>query len=247
MSSESDDRPKPWQRKAWVQVLAILLGLAPVYGMSIMMQMSTDDPPALRDIFLFTTALAGIMIVVMLLLLRYLCGERISALNLKPGKWWKDVLGGVVLGMTTLGLHLLLQGPLSRMFPTEPVSGLGDFFKGLAENVWLFVLFVGPILWIGVAGFEELTRIFLLSRLWKIWSADAWRWFTVVLSAVLFGLLHLYQGPAGMIDTGITGLLLAVYYLVFGRVWPLIIAHYLHDATQIVLLVILIRGGVIQF
>jgi membrane protease YdiL (CAAX protease family) len=228
-------------------VLAILLGVAPIYAMTIMIHLSTDELPALRDIFLYTTVVAGIMIVVMLLLLRYLCGERISGLNLKAGKWWKDVVGGVVLGMTTLGLHLLLQGPLNRMFPSEPVSGLGDFFNGLAENVWLFVLFVGPVLWIGVAGCEELTRIFLLSRLWKIWSADAWRWSTVVLSAVLFGLGHLYQGTAGMVDTGITGLLLAVYYLVFGRVWPLIIAHYLHDAIQIVLLVILIRSGVVQF
>ena len=86
MTSESDYRPSPWQRGVWVQVLAILLGLAPVYGMSIMMQLSTDEPPALRDIFLYTTALAGVMIVVMFLLLRYLCGERISDLNLKPGQ-----------------------------------------------------------------------------------------------------------------------------------------------------------------
>ena len=102
-------------------------------------------------------------------------------------------------------------------------------------------------MWIGVAGFEEFTRIFLLSRLWRIWSGHAWRWFTVVLSAVLFGLLHLYQGTAGMVDAGISGMLWAVYYLIFGRYWPLIIAHYVHDAIQIVLLVILIRSGVVQF
>jgi hypothetical protein len=230
-----------------VQVLAILLGVAPTYVMTIMSHLTRDEPLALRDIFLYTTALAGIMIVVIFLLLRYLCGERIRDLNLKPGKWWKDVVGGVVLGAITLGLHMLLQGPLNRMFPREPVSGLGDFFNGLAENVWLLVLFVGPILWIGVAGFEELTRIFLLSRLWKIWSADAWRWSAVLLSAVLFGLVHLYQGTAGIVDTGIHGLVLAAYYLVFGRAWPLIISHYLHDAIQIVLLVILIRSGVVQF
>jgi hypothetical protein len=247
MTSQPDHSLKPWQQKAWVQVLAILIGVAPIYTMAIVSHLTRDQPMVLKDIVLFTTVFAGIMIVVIFLLLRFLCGERISDLNLKPGKWWKDVVGGVALGVTTLGLHLLVQGPLNRMFPPEPVSGLGDFFNGLAENIWLFVLFIGPILWIGVAGFEELTRIFLLSRLWKIWDADAWRWATVVLSAVMFGLLHVYQGTAGMVDTGITGLLLAVCYLTFGRVWPLIIAHYLHDAAQIVLIVTLIRSGVIQF
>ena len=69
----------------------------------------------------------------------------------------------------------------------------------------------------------------------------------MVLSAVLFGLIHLYQGPAGMVDTAINGLVLAVYYLIFGRVLPMIISHYLYDAIQIVAIVTLIRRGVIQF
>jgi len=88
--------------------------------------------------------------------------------------------------------------------------------------------------------------VFLLSRLWKIWSASGWRWFGVVLSAILFGLSHLYQGPAGIIDTAISGLILAVAYLIFGRVIPLIISHYLYDAIQIVMVVILIQRGTIQ-
>ena len=37
----------------------------------------------------------------------------------------------------------------------------------------------------------------------------------------------------------------AVAYLRFGRVWPLIISHYLHNALQIILLVCLIRSGAI--
>jgi membrane protease YdiL (CAAX protease family) len=105
---------------------------------------------------------------------------------------------------------------------------------------------MGPVLWIGAAGFEELTRVFLLSRVWRIWFAKGWRWFGVVLSAVLFGLSHLYQGPAGIVDTAINGSVLAVYYLVFGRIFPMIISHYLYDAIQFVMIVMLIRRGVIQ-
>ena len=247
MNTRADHPSKPWQRKAWVQVLAILLGVAPIYAMIIMSHLSRDHPITLHEIFFYTSVVGGIMIVVLLLLLRYLCGERIRDLNLKRGKWWQDALSGIVLAVITLGLLNLLQDPLNRMFPHKPMSGLGEFFNGLAQNPWVFALFLGPVLWIGVATFEELTRVFLLSRLWKIWSAKAWRWFGVVLSAVLFGLIHLYQGPAGIVVTGIHGFILAVYYLIFGRVFPMIISHYLHDAIQFVMIVTLIRRGVIQF
>jgi membrane protease YdiL (CAAX protease family) len=247
MTSQVNHSPRPWQRKAWVQVLAILLGVAPIYAMSIMSHLSRDQPYTLNEIFIYTTVVGGIMIVVLLLLLRYLCGERIRDLNLKRGKWWQDVLSGIILAAITLGLHNVLQDSLNKTFPREPMSGLGDFFNGLAQNPWGFASFVGPVLWIGVAGFEELTRVFLLSRLWKVWFAKEWRWFGVVLSAVLFGLSHLYQGPAGIVDAAINGLVLAVYYLIFGRVFPMIISHYLYDAIQIVMIVMLIRRGVIQF
>ena len=247
MKTRADHLSKPWQHKAWVQVLAILLGVGPIYAMIIMSHLSRDQPITLNEIFFYASVVGGIMIVVLLLLLRYLCGERIRDLNLKRGKWWQDALSGIVLAVITLGLHNLLQDPLNRMFPREPMSGLGEFFNGLAQNPWVFALFLGPVLWIGVAAFEELTRVFLLSRLWKIWSGKGWRWFGVVLSAVLFGLTHLYQGSAGIVDTAINGFILAVYYLFFGRVFPMIISHYLYDAIQFVMIVTLIKQGVIQF
>jgi hypothetical protein len=247
MTSPANDRSRPWQRKAWVQVVAILLGVAPIYTLAIASHLSRDHPYTLKDVFFSTTVIGGIMIVVLLLLLRYLCGESVGDLNLKRGRWWRDVLGGILLAALTLGIHTLLQSPLSSMFPREPMSGLGDFFGELARNPWVFALFVGPVLWVGVAGFEELARVFLLSRLWNISPAAGWRWFGVLLSAALFGLSHLYQGPAGVVDTAINGLVLAVCYLIWGRFLPLVVSHYLYDASQFVMVVLLIRSGAIEF
>ncbi len=45
-------------------------------------------------------------------------------------------------------------------------------------------------------------------------------------SVVLFGLIHVYQGSAGMVLTGISGLIYAGYYYHAGRIVPLMIAHY---------------------
>jgi len=91
---------------------------------------------------------------------------------------------------------------------------------------------MGPMLIIGAGVFEELTRVFLLTRLWNISSNKVWKGMAGILSAVLFGLIHIYQGPAGVIMTGISGLIMAIYYLYFGRVTAMMIAHYLHDGFQ---------------
>jgi membrane protease YdiL (CAAX protease family) len=42
---------------------------------------------------------------------------------------------------------------------------------------------------------------------------------------VVFGLLHAYQGPLGMMRTALLGLLLAASLLLSGSIWPAITAH----------------------
>ena len=237
---------KPWQRAGWTQALAILLGVAPIYGMTIMSHLSQDQPYSLDDILFYTGVIASLALVVLLVLLRLLCGESFGHLNLKRARWWQDVLGGVGLTVLTLGTLYLLGPVIEQVLPRAPQSGLGNVMNGLVRDPWRLALFLGPILLIGTACFEEVVRVFFLSRWWKIASGAAWRWLGVLISAALFGLAHLYQGPGGMANTAISGLILAIVYLRFGRVWPLIISHYLHDALQIALVVYLIQSGVIQ-
>ena len=86
MFSPTNSLPKPWQRKVWVQVLAILLGITPIYTMTIISHLSKDKPYKLNEIIFYTTVIGSIMIVVLFILLRYLCGEKIHHFNLKPGK-----------------------------------------------------------------------------------------------------------------------------------------------------------------
>jgi membrane protease YdiL (CAAX protease family) len=234
---------KTWQRTKWTQVLAILICIAPIYGMTILSHLSRDHPYTLDEILFYTCLIAIPALVVLLLLLRCLCGERFSDLNLKQAHWWQDLLGGIVLAVLTMGVMIFLDPILRQLMPGEAQNSLGDVFTGLASDPWRLALFLGPALVFGVAGFEELTRVFFLSRWWKIASGSAWRWLGVLISAVLFGLAHLYQGQAGMVNTALYGLIMAVVYLHFGRIWPLMISHYLHDALQIVLMVYLIQNG----
>jgi hypothetical protein len=58
---------------------------------------------------------------------------------------------------------------------------------------------------------------------------------SLVGSAVIFGLIHSFQGPIGMIRTGAIGLVFGLCYLAVGRnLWPLVIAHALIDTLDFV-------------
>jgi membrane protease YdiL (CAAX protease family) len=50
-------------------------------------------------------------------------------------------------------------------------------------------------------------------------------WLVVVLSSILFGLAHAYQGRAGIVSTGLFGVLLAIGRLILGSLVPVMMWH----------------------
>jgi len=50
-------------------------------------------------------------------------------------------------------------------------------------------------------------------------------WLVVILSSLLFGLAHAYQGRGGIVSTGIFGVLLALGRLGFGSLVPVMMWH----------------------
>lgn len=233
---DGPDRRQPWQRSAWVQWLAIAVGWLPGFLVVMIMQGRADGPLSLLEAAWYSTVLGASMVVAMLLVLRFLCRESIRGLNQQTGTWRRDALLGVCMAAVTLGTQVLLAGPVSRLLPSAPDSNLGTFFDEMVTSPWAFALVLGPMLVIGAAVYEELARVFLLTRLWNLSPGPAWRWAAVLLSAVLFGVVHLYQGPAGAVMAGVFGLLMAAFYLRFGRIAPMMLAHYLHDAAQLTII-----------
>lgn len=71
-------------------------------------------------------------------------------------------------------------------------------------------------------------------RGWLLWYLDGWMplWAAVVVSSAVFGLAHVYQGPAGIAKTAVIGLLLALLYLLSGSLWLPILAHAMVDILQ---------------
>ena len=44
---------------------------------------------------------------------------------------------------------------------------------------------------------------------------------------------HLYQGPTAFLSFAVFGLLFTLFYIRTGRLWPLIVAHALLEAVQL--------------
>jgi len=120
-----------------------------------------------------------------------------------------------------------------------------DLVNILAGNPWLAALFLGPALFIGVAGSEELTRVFFITRWMKIFPSKVWLGVGVFLSAALFGLNHIAQGMAGIISVALNGLVMVLWYLRFGRIFHLVVAHYLYDAIQLgpMIIIMMVTGA----
>lgn len=245
MESSATLGKKPWQDRPITQVLAVLVVCGPPYALAIGSHLG-EATITLREMFLYPLLIGGGSVVLALLVYRFVCGERIASLNLRPGRWTTDVLVGVLLAVVFLGLLALQKVIQSRWLPSTggpPPEEIVTLIRGVVSDPLLLAIWLGPVAWLGVAGFEEVTRVFMLNRLWVAWPHPVARWLTMIASAALFGFAHVYQGSVSAVAIGIQGFLYAWYYKRFGRVWPMIIGHALYDSLQVIQVVVAFRGA----
>jgi membrane protease YdiL (CAAX protease family) len=232
--TRSTEHPKTWKSRKSAQLMAAVLGVLPLYWALIVLQIRGDQTVSLQGFIFYLAVISPLSLALILFLLRYLCGESPRHLNLKAGNVSGDLLGTLVLSVVIVVASVTSTSLLSRLLPGSASNpSVRNLFIELAGNPKLLALFVGPLLLLGAAS-EEVARTFLLSRLWKVWLSTVGKSAAVVISAGLFGLVHLYQGPVHALWTGILGLIMALHYVRFGRVLPLVLAHYVTNALQIV-------------
>jgi uncharacterized protein len=148
-----------------------------------------------------------------------------SQIGLGRIRWRPDLLGGLglaaLIGLPGLAFYLLSRvlGMNASVEPAElydtwwriPVLLLVAFANGWAEEV----IVVG----------------FLFTRLRQLrMSVVA----AVILTSLLRGLYHLYQGFGAGLGNVAMGLVFGYVYVRTGRLWPLIVAHALIDAVAFV-------------
>jgi membrane protease YdiL (CAAX protease family) len=136
--------------------------------------------------------------------------------DLARGAALAAVIGGSGLGLYLIAYHI------------------GVELNVVAENlpdIWWRI----PVLLLSAfqnATLEEVVVVgYLLSRLEKLGVRPSR---AIAISAVIRGSYHLYQGAGAFIGNATMGAIFAVLYRRWGRVTPLIIAHFLIDAVAFV-------------
>jgi membrane protease YdiL (CAAX protease family) len=154
----------------------------------------------------------------------------------RPASWTRIVLIAVAAAVLRIVLGELVVDPLTARYwpPAASPAGVEAITGNLAvAAMWLLKV------WTFAAFGEEIAyRGYLLNR-----AADVGRrstaacWIAMVLVSIAFGYGHYYKGPAGILDSGVAGLVLGTAYLLSGRnLWASIIAHGLIDTVGIVVL-----------
>jgi membrane protease YdiL (CAAX protease family) len=229
-----------WQRHPAIQIGAALIGVGPIYALSIYsgyQSLSTGELPELTVPLLLAQLVAMAFFGGVILALLLLLGEKVWELNLKPGSFATDIVHSLLLTLAVFGAVIGLGVFLNAFgFQSTPEATL-EIGAALARDPVLLAIFIGPLIWLQAGIVEELTRVFLLSRLWRVWPSRAAKLVALFAFSAVFGLAHLYEGPQGVLGTAIIALVLGWHYLRFGRVLPLMIAHALYDTLVILLLV----------
>jgi membrane protease YdiL (CAAX protease family) len=142
-----------------------------------------------------------------------------------PVSWRRTILFALAAATLRILLGALVIDPLTAHFwpPAVAPSGMNEI-----TGHWKTALEWLGIVWTFAAFGEEISyRGYLLRRAADVGgrSKAAW-WAGVLVSAVLFGYGHYYKGPAGILDSGMAGLILAAAYVLSeGNLWVCILAH----------------------
>ena len=167
---------------------------------------------------------AALQISMPLLLIMALSKDSWSTFGIVRPSWIADALGGIAI---------FYMAKVARSFATsllQPflLKGSATFISANVarpEGIFEYVLI---ILVLVLSGFAEklAMRGYLIPQLEQLLKSS---WVAILITSLLFASYHLYQGVPATIIIAVEGLVYGVAFYFFRRLWPLCIAHTLHN------------------
>jgi uncharacterized protein len=150
----------------------------------------------------------------------------------RPKNWIASLAIGIAFGCT---FKFLMKAIVMPLLGADPINHAYHYLAGnraaLPGAIYTMIV---------VAGFGEETvfRGYLFERFGKLLGRGARaKVFTVLITAVLFGLAHYsVQGLAGTEQATITGLVFGTVFALTGRIFTLMVAHAAFDLTALAII-----------
>lgn len=173
-----------------------------------------------------------------------------SGLKLR-GETWQDFGLGLnkvsfkaalkIFWLSLLVFVLALAGFIIGSIIMANITGIPESadmsnYDYLKDNIGMLLLSLIGVYIVSSFGEEVIYRAFLIKRISELgMDTKMARIVAVILSAIIFGLVHYSWGPMGVVQTGFMGLVLGICYLKLKkRLWILVLAHAYMDTLLLV-------------
>ena len=211
----------------FISVFVFIKFLTPLVG----------DNPILKQVVVWTANILMLIFVWMGLKLR---GEswKVFGLGFKSVTWSEGLktflLSLLVFVLAVAGFIIgsIIMANITGIPENANMSGY-DYLK---DNIGMLLLTLGGVYIVSSFGEEVIYRAFLINRISELGhNSKKATVIAIVLSSIIFGLVHYEWGPMGIVQTGLMGLVLAICYIKFKkRLWILILAHAYMDTILMV-------------
>lgn len=168
------------------------------------------------------------------LVLLALAGQFIAPLLAEMQAWWdrEPWVGWAIVGGTTLAVAVLTVVGVLAVRGSNEVTTIGDIRAMIPRNRQ--EVRIGWALSLNAGISEEL--LFRLAVPAVVYGATGIPELAVIASVVMFGALHLYQGPLGLAAATTMGAAFLFAYVVTGSILVPIVLHVLVDLRSFVVL-----------
>lgn len=146
---------------------------------------------------------------------------------------WLSIPLTVALGVVVIVLPILVLFLVRR---DQDIAAVGDIQALIPRNTAEVRL--GALLSLNAGVMEEL--LFRLAVPAILFGAFGNAMVALIVSALLFGALHAYQGPIGIIGTTVIGAFLLLLYVATGSILVPIVVHVLIDLRSFVLIPLIV-------